>query len=190
MEHNNWFEWVWWIMDALCIRKGYIYNNIELTFLRCHTLIFFGDFPNDLLIWIPELNLSSITENGNFWSGGERRGSLQPSGAKARKPWSKTEFRNEFSRSQKTKLIEFFWPRPLPVMMSSPLIGLQRPLPPSGDAISEKKNRTIKILFDEPSTFWGDGGEIWYASYPINISLYFLLFTHIDNLNLVCPCDT
>ena len=40
--------------------------------------------------------------------------------------------------------------------------------------------------------FWGNGGEIWNDLYQINISLYFLLLTHIDNLNLVCidasPC--
>ena len=41
------------------------------------------------------------------------------------------------------KLMKFFWVWSLPVMTSSPLIRLQRPLPPCGDAISENENRTL-----------------------------------------------
>ena len=41
------------------------------------------------------------------------------------------------------KLMKFFWFRSLPVMTSSPLIRLQRPLPPSGDVILENENMTL-----------------------------------------------
>ena len=41
------------------------------------------------------------------------------------------------------KSMKFFWFGPLPVMTSSPLIRLQRPLSPSGDAISKNENRTL-----------------------------------------------
>ena len=41
------------------------------------------------------------------------------------------------------KSMKFFWFGPLPVMTSSPLIRLQRPLPPSGDAISKNENKTL-----------------------------------------------
>ena len=45
------------------------------------------------------------------------------------------------------KSIEIFWSGRLPVMTSSPLIRLQRPLPPSGDAISKNENRTLETVF-------------------------------------------
>ena len=38
MEHNTSFEWLWWILDALCIRKRLRYTNPELMFSRCHVL--------------------------------------------------------------------------------------------------------------------------------------------------------
>ena len=41
------------------------------------------------------------------------------------------------------KSMNFFSFGPLPVMTSSALIRLQRPLPPSGDAVSKNENRTL-----------------------------------------------
>ena len=41
------------------------------------------------------------------------------------------------------KSMKFFWFGPLPVMTSSPLIRLQRSLPPSSDPISKNENRTL-----------------------------------------------
>ena len=52
--------------------------------------------------------------------------SIRPSEAKARKHYDKTEFRTEFSWSWNPKIDDFLF-GPLPVMMSSPLIRLQRP---------------------------------------------------------------
>ena len=48
-----------------------------------------------------------------------------------------------YGRAKKSKLIGFFWSRALPMMMSSQLIRLKKPLPPSGDAISENENNGL-----------------------------------------------
>ena len=45
--------------------------------------------------------------------------------------------------SETSKSMKFFWFGPLPVMTSSPLIRLQRPLPLSGGAISINENITL-----------------------------------------------
>ena len=48
-----------------------------------------------------------------------------------------------YGRAKKSKLIGFFWSRALPMMMSSQLIRLKKPLPPSGEAISENENNGL-----------------------------------------------
>ena len=45
------------------------------------------------------------------------------------------------------KSMNFFWFGPLPVMTSSPLIRLQRPLPPSSGTISKNENKTLSTVF-------------------------------------------
>ena len=57
-------------------------------------------------------------------------------------------YRIEFSsRIENPKINIFSWFGPLPVMTSSPLIRLQRPLPPSSGTISKNENRTLSTVF-------------------------------------------
>ena len=66
-----------------------------------------------------------------------------PSEAKASKPWNiYTFFWIQWVRKPQNQSF-FFWFGPFPVMTSSRLIRLQRPLPPPRDTIWQNENRTL-----------------------------------------------
>ena len=80
----------------------------------------------------------------NIKSGGKYLGRL--CGRAKRRPVNLTTKQSSELNSvgpETSKSMKFFWFGPLPVMTSSPLIRLQRPLPPSGDLISKNENRTL-----------------------------------------------
>ena len=108
-----------------------------------------------------------------------------PSEAKASEPFN-ISYRIEFSRSENPKINIFSWFGPLPVMTSSPLIRLQRPLPPSSGTISKNENRTLStvfyklfknIFFDFRFKNFFTSGLIKRLLHPVRVDSHFHFFT-------------